>query len=187
MADNPDRPWRFSELFQTTPGKVGKLTEKPRKYLVLVGGDVGPWEAFHMGPKNTDNEIIKHMEELKELYPDLEVRLYLCETGIELSSTKEKPYKRIKKLKHVVKSSAEWIKEGHRTAICNLCGEVGPTVPMTQEGNRILAKAGWFKEEGEAAFSMMSFFGGGSSSYKLFCPRCDETESQKDVKEDWFT
>lgn len=177
------KPFRLKKQFSTKE-------KKSRKYLLLVGcGLAGPWEAFHMGLQATDDEILEHIKELQETYPDLEVRLYLCETGIKLSpSPKKKAYQRIKKLKHIVKSSAEWIRKDERTAVCNICGAVGPIVPMNEKGNSLLATLGWFKDSSEPnTVSMMRLFGGKDvPQFTLRCPECNEIEANKNTRKDWF-
>lgn len=184
---DPQKSW-WPKFWLPTKANETEL-KKPRRYLLLLGGDVGPWNAYHMEPNATDMQIVQHIKDLQGHFPHLEVRLYLCEVDIKLNPSKEKPYKRIKKLKHIVKSSAEWIKEGERTAICSVCGGVGPSVSMNNAGNIALEKAGWYKEKTEQlGGSLYNMFGGGrrEPEYVLRCPACDEQHANENIREDWF-
>ena len=195
--DDLFNPWRYgmrsrcvSKDFLENVMKHKKKAKKERQLLLMVGLDGYPWEAFHLNKDMSDEHVLEARKNLQEQFPNHEVRL--CEYHIiTMDTPKVEPYKRIKKLKHIVKSSAEWIKEGERTAICGECGAVGPSVPMTGEGNRILHKAGWYKSSVEAKedgfFSrMMGPFGGNNPSFILRCPSCDEQIANKDTREDWF-
>lgn len=164
-----------------------KKKEDPKQYLLMVGNDGYPWEAYHMNEGISDENVSKAREDLQEQFPNHEVRLYLCKM-VTVSKSKISPYQRIKKLKHIVKSSAEWIKDNHRTAICNVCGAMGPEIPMNSDGNSILYKAGWFKgEQDDAPMNVISsLFGRCKPEFTLRCPSCDEQAANKDHREDWF-
>lgn len=164
-----------------------KKSKTPEQYVFLMGNDGGPWEAVHavFGLNTEDRKKARRI--LQDQYPDQEVRLYLY-TVVTEALPKTKPYKRIKKLKHVVKSSAEWIKDGERTAVCNVCGTIGPSVPMNNDGNKILAAEGWHKEDNVGGSpALWGFFGPSVPAHTLRCPSCDEQVANKDTREDWFT
>lgn len=162
----------------------------PKQYILMAGNDGYPWEAYHLRKGMSNSYMAEARLSLQEHFPNHEVRLYLCQI-VPAKPLRAKPYKRIKKLKHVVKTSAEWIKEGYRTAVCNMCGTIGPEVPMNGDGNHILQEAGWHKE-GDSGNSgifatLFPIFAGGQPAFTLRCPSCDEQIANKDTREDWFT
>lgn len=166
-----------------------KKDKTPKRYLLITEGYDFVSKAYHLHACISNKAIAQAIADLKEQEPRCKVLLYEYKIVPMLVDTPTvKPYNRIKKLKHVVKSSSEWIKEGERTAICNLCGAVGPTVPMNGDGNRMLTAAGWFKEDSNVASQdIWGFFGGANPVFTLRCPSCDEQAANKDTREDWFT
>ena len=163
-----------------------KKAGQQERYLILVGHNCGQWEAFHVGRGTSTGKITNMLTDLKKQYPGFEVRLYLCETGIVLKPTEKGHQPRW--ITHPAKkmvSSACVLEENEVTAICNMCGAVGPTVTKDAEGNEKLAQEGWHKETGEGdvdIFSMSML----RPRYTLRCPSCDEQVARKNTKEDWF-
>jgi len=142
-----------------------------------------PWEVLSVDRTLTEKQVRILMEDLKRNGPKgCGVTLCICEPiGLEEKPpSNEKPRwvtHPIKK-ENRIKSSAEWLNDNEVVAICNECGCVGPKVTRDSNGNELLAKEGWEKEERPSLFS--------APICVLRCPTCAEEYYLNSSRKDWF-
>ncbi len=160
------------------------------RYMLTVDSTFYPQVVYQLTKGITDEQIEEAIADFQKEFPAYKILLYkvqLQDYKPQKDKSTHQPRWITHPVKNPMKSTAQWLKDDEVTAVCNMCGCLGPTISKNSDGNSVLAKAGWVKEEEEDRGSwLFGLVGSVNPKYILRCPSCDEQVANKDTREDWF-
>ena len=161
----------------------------PKQYIILSRRHFESWKCCHIALGINGDEANVMLLQFRLRHPFSEVRLYLCETNTVPKHHKSNDERKPRWITHPAKKmqSTAWLLEDNEaTAVCNVCGAVGPTITKDENGNAKLREEGWFKEESIPPFGASFFFRSRPPEFILRCPSCEEQVTSENTRKDWF-